>query len=187
MGCVILCHVCFCCLAIRYNRGLVEKLKVWCCQLWLGVTFICKHTTSSRTQTYILPLNSCGLKNNRPMLYIQHWWSLPIFIKKYIFQRHTVFYFPFNSLCFSLIWFANLWFANNETCTSPWLVLPLHSTQTAHIFTHTAHTQHAQIWGEGDGQCLQEATTWASSTWTRAWWATDTHPGLQGPTLTSHQ
>ena len=64
---------------------------------------------------------------------------------------------------------------------------PLHSTQTAHIFTHTAHTQQAWIWGEGDGQCLQEATTWASSTWTQAWWATDTHPGLQGPTLTSHQ
>ena len=60
-------------------------------------------------------------------------------LKKYIFQRHTVFYFPFNSVCFSLIWFANLWFANNETCTSPWLVLPLHSTQTA-TYSHTQLT-----------------------------------------------
>ena len=121
-------------LLLYVNTQLCESLVHHSCVVFVSLK---SRTNVKDTQTYILPLNSCGLKNNRPMLYIQHWWSLPIFIKKYIFQRHTVFYFPFNSLCFSLIWFANLWFANNETCTSPWLVLPLHSTQTAHIFTHT--------------------------------------------------
>lgn len=37
------------------------------------------------------------------------------------------------------------------------------------------------FWGRVTDSASKEATTWASSTWTRAWWATDTHPGLQDP------
>ena len=129
-----------------------------------GVHHFCKFRKQNQCEGHINLYSTtkylCGLQNNRPMLHIhQYWWPLPIFIKKYIFQRHNVFYFPFNAQNVSL--WLKMWSANNEICISPELLPPLHPTQTAHIFTHT---QQAWIWGN-DGQCLQEAT--ASSTWTR--------------------
>ena len=148
----------------------------------------------SRTQTYILPLNSYGLKNNRPMLYIhQHWWYLPIFMKKKNKKTNTHFskdilYFIFllthSGILFDLK--CNLQIMRSAPLVSLCLLCIQHRL---HTYSHTVHTASTDLswWGVAGQEHLQEVTAWGSSTCTWAWWATDTHPALQGFNLPSQQ